>query len=101
MRVTIGGQEFATEFAPALGEAAASVTLTLSIFPRTFEQFEAGMTQLLALDGEEFGGHEASYHPNGTAWVSRTARDDTVEVTVFGFEGFGHDEILEYLAGDR
>lgn len=92
MRITISGQEFVTEFA--------TVTIDLNTHPHTFEEFDAGMKRLLALDSEEFGGHEVN-HSGETAWVSRTAHDDSVEVTVFGFDGFGHDEILEYLAGDH
>lgn len=92
MRTTIGGQEFVT--------ASPGLSISVNIHPRNFEEFDAGMKQLLALDDEEFGGHEV-IHIGEMGWVSRTARDDSADVTVFGFDDFGYDEILEYMAKER
>lgn len=88
MRVTVGGQEFSSS----------DGTINVSLFTTTRDGFEVEANRLIALDSEDFLEHEVM-NSGHTTWVSREARDHTIEVTVFAPSEMTEQAIRDHLAG--
>lgn len=91
MRVTVGGQQFkASEL---------DSRVTVSVFPGSRGEFEIEANKLIALTSDEFGDPDVCGAGGHHAWVSREARDYSVEVTIFAPSGMTEQDIRNHLAG--